>query len=716
MATLWSALSNGGPRGSEIIRTMHQFGSGRLRVRGFGLAALACVLSALLWLAIVPAAWAAARPTLTDTSPGSTDAGSKIAAAVGDNVTLQPGSYDLDPGGTGFLESWYDCPSLTPPATLVGALPAGCTAITPAPSSPYKVTPSDQGSFITVYETDPNLLAQVSQTPSNTLAVPAAPPPPPPPPPAPMNKAAPSIAGTPTTGSTLTAVSGLWTGTGNTYSYRWSRCNKDHTVCNPRSAAATYQLTSDDVGGYLFLTQIATATHGGVSSSAQATSAPLGPITTPAGKVPPPNPPGAGNAVPTVAGTAQVGATLTGAPVTMSNNPNYGYQWLRCPGQSCTAIPGATSPTYGPSAADLGDALVFSETGTNAGGTGQAQSTKTAVVTAPTETTLQITPSGVVAGQTATLVATVTSATGQAPPTGVITFEQAGAAISGCASMPTHPLGASATITCQTTFSGSASTLSAIFTPSPGSQVTGSDSTAIGFVLGRAATATTMILPPDVTLGKRLTLRAKVVGQAGTKGVSPTGDVVFLDGKKAINGCLPTLADGIAHCVVTYQALGTHSISAVYLGDGNFSGSSTHAHKLAVLVAKPSGYVGSLMTWTFSFRPHYTRVTTLAVTNVQPGLTISVGCSGSGCPKHRYIDTVTRATCGKRGTCKNVNLAKRFAGRKLGVGARLTVRLTHPGWLGKYYSFEVRHGRKPKIDTACLAVGQAKPGAGCTPQ
>ena len=91
-------------------------------------------------------------------------------------------------------------------------------------------------------------------------------------------------------------------------------------------------------------------------------------------------------------------------------------------------------------------------------------------------------------------------------------------------------------------------------------------------------------------------------------------------------------------------------------------------------------------------------------------------CSGSGCPKHRYVNTVTRAACGKRGTCKNVNLAKRFSGRKLGVGATLTVRLTHPGWLGKYYSFVVRHGRKPKINTACLAVGQAKPGAGCTPQ
>jgi hypothetical protein len=402
--------------------------------------------------------------------------------------------------------------------------------------------------------------------------------------------------------------------------------------------------------------------------------------------------------------------------VTLSNNPSYSYQWLRCAGQACTAVSGATTTTYSPVVADLGDALVFSETGTNASGSGQTQSTKSAVVTAATETTLQITPAGVVAGQTATLVATVTSATGQAPPTGTITFEQAGAAIPGCASIATRPAGASATITCQTAFAGSASTLSAVFTPSPGAQVTGSDSSAVGFVLGRAVTATTMNVPAHVTIGKRLTLTAKVVPEAGTTGVSPTGMVVFLDGTQAIKGCTSTLGSGVARCVVTYKSLHTHSISADYLGDGNFSGSTTRMHKLAVVVAKPTGYVSSLMNWTFLYAPGYTRVSTLTVTSVQPGLTISVGCTGNGCPKHRYVDTVTRKACGKHDRCKNVNLAERFGGRRLSVGVRLTVRLTHPGWLGKYYAFVVRHGRNPRIDTACLAVGQAEPGVGCTSQ
>ena len=511
-------------------------------------------------------------------------------------------------------------------------------------------------------------------------------------------------------GSTLTAVAGTWTGAGNSYSYNWLRCNGSNSNCVSESTAGTYLLQSADVGADIVLTQTASNAGGSLTVF----SLPVGPITSPTLKV---APPAAGSGVPTVSGTPQVGATVTGVPVAMSGNPTFAYQWLRCLGQSCTAIPGATSATYSPTAADLGDTLAFSETGTNAGGSGSAQSAKTAVVTAPTETTLQITPAGVVAGQTATLIATVTSATGQAPPMGTITFEQAATAIPGCASIATKPSGASATVTCQTVFAGSAATLSAVFTPNPAAQVTGSDSTALGFVLGRAATAATMDVPTQVTLGKRITFKAQIAPQAGTQGVSPTGTVVFLDGTKPITGCAPALAGGIASCTVKYDVLGRHTISATYLGDGNFSGSSTSVHKLQVVVPKPTGFVSSLMTWTFRFEPRYTRVTALTVTGVQPGLTISVRCSGgSGCPKHRYVDTVTRAACGKHDMCKNVNLAKHFGGHKLGVGTRVTVRLTHPSWLGKYYSFAVRHGRKPAIDTACLAVGESKPGAGCTPR
>ena len=686
-----------------MFRTVGKSGDGRLRILRFGVAAVACVLSALLWtLVLAPAARADTGPRLTDTTLKSTDAGSTTTAAVGDTVTLTQGMYAADPTGAGIQDSWYDCPTANP------TTPVGCTVITPLSANPltYLVGPGDQGHHITVFETDKTTAGTTNQV--TSIDVPAAPPPPPPPA-APTNTGLPKIMGLGVSGSTLTAVAGTWTGAGNSYSYNWLRCNGSNSNCVSESTAGTYLLQSADVGADIVLTQTASNAGGSLTVF----SLPVGPITTPTLVVAPPS---AGTGVPTVSGTPQVGATLTGVPVAMSGNPTYAYQWLRCVGQSCTAIPGASFATYSPGAADLGDTLAFSETGTNAGGSGSAQSAKTAVVTAPTETALQITPAGVVAGQPATLVATVTSATGQAPPAGTVTFEQGMSPVAGCASVPTQPSGASATVTCQAVFSGSVSTLSAVFTPAPGSQLTGSSSAAVGFVLGRAATTARMTLPTHVTLGKRITFKVQITPQAGTEGVSPTGTVVFLDGNTAITGCATALAQGFAHCTVQYKKLGTHSITATYLGDGNFSGTSTHVHKLAVVVPKPSGYVASLMTWTFHFFPSYTLVTGLAVTEVQPGLKVSLRCSGSGCPVHSYVDAVTRADCGKTDTCKNVALAKRFSGHKLGVGARLTVRLSHRGWVGKYYSFVIRHGREPAITTACLAVGQVKPGAACEPQ
>jgi Bacterial Ig-like domain (group 3) len=682
-----------------MIRTMHKSGGGPLRIPRFGSAALACVVSALLWLAIVPAAWADSTPTLIDST-------NSPPAAVNDTVTLRQGVYTEDLTNASTQDTWYDC-NASAPTTPLGE----CVAIQAGGLS-YQVTSDDQSifphNFIVVFESD-SLLQSLIPTPSNSIQVQ----PPPTGPSPPVNTYAPAAIGATTVGSALTAVSGGWSGA-QSLSYSWSRCASDGSNCVPVPSSDptnnTYPLTDPDLGALMLLTQMATGAGGTQSAHSQL----YGPITTSAGTVPAPALT-AGTGKPALSGSPQVDATVNATPVTLSNNPSYAYQWMRC-GAQCTSITGAITTAYTPTAADLGHTLMFVETATNAGGQTPAQSEQTAVVTAPTETTLQVSSANVTAGQPATLIATVTSATGQAPPAGAVTFELGGTQVAGCASVTTHPSGASATVTCQTVLAGSASAASAVFAPAPGSYVTGSSSASIGFVLGRAATAATMSLPAYATVGKRLTLTAKVAPQPGTKGVSPTGTVVFLDGKKSIKGCAPALDNGVARCAVTYKALGKHSIAAVYLGDGNFSGSGTHVHKLQVVVPKPAGYVSSLMTWTFLFRPHYTRVATLSVTGVEPGLTIAVGCSGHGCPKHRYRTTVTRAACGKHGTCKNVNLAKHFDGRKLGVGARLTVRLTHPGWLGKYYSFVVRHGHKPKIDTACLAVGQTKPGAGCTPR
>ena len=398
----------------------------------------------------------------------------------------------------------------------------------------------------------------------------------------------------------------------------------------------------------------------------------------------------------------------------MANNPNVSYQWMRCL-NACTAIAGATTTTYSPSAADLGRSLEFVEMGTNAGGSTKVQSPQSATVTAPTATTLQITPPTIVAGQPVTLIATVTSATAAAPPKGTITFQTSGTPVHGCNSVPTQPSGAGATVTCRTRFASTPSGVSAVFTPAAGSLVTGSDSATGGFVVGRAPTTANLKVANHLTLGHRATFVAKIRPAPGTKGIAPTGTVVFVDDGKPIKGCAATLSARTARCSVTYHALGTHAIAAEYLGDTTFSGSSSKIHKTKVTVAKPTGDVSALMAWTFRFSPTSTQVATLRVTGLVPGVSVALACSGDGCPLRHQVYRTTKRTCGKGQNCKPLDLAKRLHHARLAGGAKLTVRLSHRAWLGKYYRFVMRPGHKPRIVTSCLAVGVTQPNIACTP-
>lgn len=78
----------------------------------------------------------------------------------------------------------------------------------------------------------------------------------------PVNSVAPAITGTPTEGETLTVSNGTWSNTPDAYAYIWKR---DGVVITAASAA-TYDLTSDDVG--TVITASVRATNLGVSAVA----------------------------------------------------------------------------------------------------------------------------------------------------------------------------------------------------------------------------------------------------------------------------------------------------------------------------------------------------------------------------------------------------------------------------------------------------------------
>jgi hypothetical protein len=60
-----------------------------------------------------------------------------------------------------------------------------------------------------------------------------------------------------------------------------------------------------------------------------------------------------------------------------------------------------------------------------------------------------------------------------------------------------------------------------------------------------------------------------------------------------------------------------------------------------------------------------------------------------------------------------IGLTQYFRRHRLGVGARITVAITSPESIGKYYMFRMRAGRAPTVQVACLPPGETQPGAAC---
>ncbi len=97
--------------------------------------------------------------------------------------------------------------------------------------------------------------------------------------------------------------------------------------------------------------------------------------------------PPANTAPPTISGTAQQGQTLSASTGTWTGTApiSYAYQWRRCDsvGGACVDIAGATAAAYTLAPADVGSTVRVQVTGSNSAGSSSANSTQTAVVSAP---------------------------------------------------------------------------------------------------------------------------------------------------------------------------------------------------------------------------------------------------------------------------------------------------------------------------------------------
>jgi hypothetical protein len=168
------------------------------------------------------------------------------------------------------------------------------------------------------------------------------------------------------------------------------------------------------------------------------------------------------------------------------------------------------------------------------------------------------------AGDTVTFTATVTGV----GPSGSVEFDDGGSAIAGCATQPLT--GGTATCVTSTLAVGDHS-----ITAAYGGDASnlGSTSGALVQEVDRASSSTSVSSSGNPSAaGDPVTLTATVTG------ASPSGSVEFDDGGSAITGCeTQPLTGGTATCVTSALAVGDHSITAAYGGDGSNLGSTSAA-------------------------------------------------------------------------------------------------------------------------------------------
>ena len=182
--------------------------------------------------------------------------------AQGTTLSTTTGSWTGSP--ISYAYQWQDC----------GTNGSGCTAISGATASTYKLAASDVGHTIRSVVTATSAGGSTPATSNPTAPVSASRPPPVPP----TNTAPPTISGNPTQGAALTVTTGSWSGdTPMTFAYQWQRCSS--ATCSNISGAtgASYTVQSTDVGD----TIDAVVTAANDAGSASATAAPTTAVTAP---------------------------------------------------------------------------------------------------------------------------------------------------------------------------------------------------------------------------------------------------------------------------------------------------------------------------------------------------------------------------------------------------------------------------------------------------
>lgn len=289
-------------------------------------------------------------------------------AQIGQSLTATSGSWSGDTPMT-FAYAWERCDTTG----------ANCAVIAGATGNVYTVVSGDGGHTLRVAVTATNASGTGTAESPQTGTVGAAA--------APQNTAIPTISGTASVGSTLTATNGTWTGsTPITYTYVWERCAANGGTCGAIAGATaqTYTVVSADAAGTLRV--VVSATNAGGSGQATSAFVSASAVSAPKSTV-----------APVISGTPKQGDTLTTTLGTWTGGSlTYTYLWYRCDANetNCGEIAGATASTYVVTSSDVGKYLISIVVATNGAGSARANSNALGPVAASASTTTAPPPSG----------------------------------------------------------------------------------------------------------------------------------------------------------------------------------------------------------------------------------------------------------------------------------------------------------------------------------
>jgi hypothetical protein len=478
-------------------------------------------------------------------------------SGLGQSVTLKATIAPVSPGAgtpTGTVNFYNNVSTLLGTETLSsGVATLTTTALALGANS---ITAIYQGDTNFITSTSPAVTANVLQASTTTLI------------------AAPTMAvtGQPVTlSATVAASSGSGTPTGTVDFFNGSTSLGTATLTAGTASLTTMSL----VVGSPSLTAVYSGdtTFAGSTSSATTVTVSKSNSTTTVTVVP--NPSAAGASVTlnaTVAAASPGTGTPTGSVTFFNGTTSLGTGTL--------LSNGTTSITS--SALSVGSNSI---TASYAGDTNYNSSTSPAVnqtVLPTTTTTVASMPSPSVVGQPVTLTAGVSSTAGV--PTGTVVF------MSGTTALGTATLsgGVASLVTTALTFGFDSITAvysgSTSFSPSTSSAITQTVQQA----------STTMTLTSSLNpagLGQAVTFTATIhPAPPSTGGPTPTGSVTFMDGTTALGS--GTLTNGVATFTTSTLATGTHSITGVYVNDGNYSSSTSPVLSQVISLAVPNVILG----------------------------------------------------------------------------------------------------------------------------